>query len=48
MSEDHVVSDNVGLSAGAPLFAVEVAEHRAATRRVDPTVVALHRQCVAR
>jgi hypothetical protein len=28
MSQDNVVGNNVGLGAGAPLFAVEVAEHR--------------------
>ena len=46
VSEDDVVSDNVGLGAGAPLFAAEVAKHGAAARRVDPAVVTLHRHRV--
>ena len=42
MSKDNVVSNNVGLSAGAPLFAVEVAKNGASARRMDPAVVSLH------
>jgi hypothetical protein len=43
MSQDDVVGNNVGLGAGAPLFAAEVAEHGASARGMDTAVVALHR-----